>query len=94
MNPLLRFALGLANVPEKEVDDLAKQLPALGRLIAAAKDMKADLELAGPHLQAIEPHIDALLPVAERLIPKVKVLWPDLVAVWPVMEEFTAIAQK
>ena len=94
MNPLLRFALGLANVPDKDVADLEKQIPALGRLITGAKDMKADLESAGPHLQAMEPHIDALMPIADRLVPKVKALWPDLVAVWPLMQEFEALAQK
>lgn len=94
MNPLLRFALGLANVPDKDVADLEKQLPALGRLIAAAKDIKPDLEAAGPHIEAMGPHINALMPIAERLAPKLKAAWPDLVGVLPVIEEFAALAQK
>lgn len=94
LNLMLRFAMGLANIPDKDVDDLEKQLPALARLITAFKDMKPDLEEAAPHLDAIGPHVDALLSTSERLAPKVKAAWPDLVAVLPVVQEFTALADK
>lgn len=94
MNLMLRFALGLANIPDKDVEDLDRQLPALARLIAAFKDMKGDLEAAAPHLQAIGPHLDALLTIGERLAPKVKTTWPDLIAVLSVAQEFTDLAQK
>jgi hypothetical protein len=94
MNPLLRFALGLANVPDKDVADLEKQLRALARLVAVAKDVKPDLEAIGPHLEAMGPHLDALMPIAERLAPKIKAAWPDLVAIEPMMQEFLALAQK
>lgn len=94
MNPLLRFALGLANVPDKDVADLEKQLPGIGRLIASAKDIRPDLEAAFPHIEAMGPHIDALLPIWERVAPKVKAAWPDLVGVLPVLQEFAALAQK
>ncbi len=95
MNPLLvRFVLGFANVPSKDVDDLEKQLPGIGRMVAAAKDIKPDLEACGPHLEAMLPHIEALMPIAERVVPKIKAAWPDLVAVLPVLQEFAAIAQR
>ena len=94
LNLMLRFALGLANVPDKDVDDLEKQLPALTRLIVAAKAMQADIEQAGPHLEAMGPHLEALMPIVDRLIPKIKAAWPDLVAVLPVVQEFVELAKK
>ena len=39
MNGLVRFGLGLANVPADLVDDIDKAIPGAGRLIAAAKKL-------------------------------------------------------
>jgi hypothetical protein len=94
LNLMLRFALGMANVPDKDVDDLEKQLPALARLIAAFKDMNPDLEALAPHIEAMGPEIEALMPIAERLAPKIKTAWPDLITLVPVVQEYVDLAQK
>lgn len=80
MKGVIRFALGLANMPDATVNDLDKALPGMARLATVAKDLEPDLREA-------EPHIEALLPIFDRVLPKLKAAYPDLIAVIPTVEE-------
>lgn len=94
MSNMLRFALGLANIPDDKVADLDKALPGFARLAALAKQAEPILTQAGPHLVAIEPHLVALQPIGIQLWPIVLKAWPDIVAVTPTVEEFIDLALK
>lgn len=97
MNALLKFALGLANVPPNMVADLEKSIPGVGRLIDAAKQLEPLLEQAHPHIEAITPHlqaamphVEALLPLFNRALPIIKAEYPDIVALLPTAQEVVA----
>ena len=87
MRGVIRFALGLANMPEATVNDLDKALPGMARLVSAAKDLEPDLKLA-------EPHVEALLPIFTRVMPKLKAAYPDLVSVIPTVEELITFVKQ
>lgn len=87
MNGWLRFALGLANVPDKDVADLEKALPGIARLSDLAKQ-------AEPHLIAAAPHVAALEPIFEQLWPIIVKAMPDIVSTMPTLEEFIQLAQS
>lgn len=100
MNALFRFALGLANVPDKYTDDLDKSLAPMTRIAAFAKDIEPQLQQAAPHLEALEPlleqalpHLQALLPIAAQIWPNLKKEWPDIKTVTPTVEEFLDFLQ-
>lgn len=80
MNGLVKFALGIANMPEATINDLEKSLPGFANLAAAFKQLE-------PILTKAQPHIDALQPLINQAMPIVKKAWPDLVAVTPTVEE-------
>lgn len=81
MNGVIRFALGLANMPQAEIDDLDAKLPGMARLGDAAKQLQ-------PIMEKAEPHIAALEPLAQQALPIVKAAYPDFIAVLPTVEEF------
>jgi len=81
MNGLLKFALGLAQVPDKDIADLETSLPALSRLCKAAKQLD-------PIVRQAMPHLDPLKPLAEQALQIFETAYPDFVAVLPTLEEF------
>jgi hypothetical protein len=83
MNNLVKFALGLANVPPDTVADIDKSLPGMARLIAAAKELE-------PILTVAQPHIDALTPLVPKAMLILKAAYPDLIAVIPTAGEVIA----
>lgn len=97
MNGLIKFALGLANVPPGMVADIEKSLPGVTRLVDAAKQLEPLLEQAHPHvdaitphLQAVMPHIEALLPILSKAMPIIKAEYPDIAALLPTAQQVIA----
>lgn len=83
MNPILKFALGLANVPDATVADLEKAFPGMQRLCAAAKQIEAVAQKSQP----LEAHIEQIEPI-------IKAAYPDFVAVLPTVEELIQFASQ
>jgi hypothetical protein len=77
---LVDFALELAGMPQNEIDDLEKSLPALARLAASFKSIEPELTLA-------KPHIDALVPLMGKIAPVFQNSWGDIVSVTPTVNE-------
>lgn len=97
MNGLIKFALGLANVPSNMVTDIEAALPGASRLVDAAKQFAPMLQQAQPHIEAISPHLTAILPHVEALMPLInkalpilKSEYPDIVALLPTAQEIIA----
>jgi hypothetical protein len=65
MKPIIKFALGIAGMPEATVLDIEKALPAMARLIALATKLE-------PELKIIQPDVAAVLPVLGEIINFVK----------------------
>lgn len=86
MNRMLRFALGLANMPDSTVADLEKSLPGFSRLVASAKQLE-------PIIHQALPHIEALSPLVQQAMPIVKAAYPDLVAVIPTVQELIVFVE-
>jgi len=86
MNGMLRFALGLANMPDETVADLEKSLPGFSRLVASAKQLQ-------PVIQKAMPHVVALEPLVQEAAPIIKASYPDLVAVIPTVQELIVFIQ-
>ena len=80
MNTLVRFALGLANMPAKTVADLDKSLPGFDRLCDLAKKLEPIITRNAPHLQAMAPDVPAVVAIFKQA-------WPDLVQVTPTVDE-------
>jgi hypothetical protein len=96
---IIDFGLSLAGVPQEEIADLDKSLPALGRIVAAAKEAEPFLTQAKPHVDALMPlmaqampHINALMPIVAKLYPIGQKAYPDIVAVTPTVQELVAFA--
>lgn len=83
MNGFIRFALGLANMPEAEVADLEAKLPGLARIAAAARQMEPLLRAAEPHAEALQPIFVAAAPAIEALLPLLTQAMPHLDALAP-----------
>lgn len=99
MSGMLRFALGLANVPDDKVADLDNALPGLSRMALAAKELRPILIEMQPHLAALEPmaveawpHLEALAPLFAKAWPTLQKAWPDIVATAPTLEELIDMA--
>lgn len=104
MNGLVKFVLGLANVPSEMVAHVDAALPGMARLIDAAKQLEPYLEQARPHIEALTPHLTAIaphatamiphlqqiLPLIERALPIIKSEYPDIVALLPTAQEIIA----
>ena len=73
LNGLIKFALGLANVPDSTIADLDRALPGMQRLAEAAKQLQ-------PILQKADPLIQQAMPILRKA-------YPDAVAVLPTVEE-------
>lgn len=65
---VLDFGLGLAGLPEATIKELDKQLPALERISAAAKQAEPLITQAMPILNKIWPDIVAVTPLIQELI--------------------------
>jgi hypothetical protein len=65
---VLDFGLGLAGLSEASVKELDKQLPALERLAAAAKQAEPILTQLMPILNKAYPDIVAVTPLIQQLI--------------------------
>ena len=65
MKPIVKFALGVAGLPEAAINDIDKALPAMARLVAAYEKLE-------PELVQLKPDIDAVLPVLSEIINFVK----------------------
>lgn len=86
MNGLLRFALGLANMPDQTVADLEQSLPGFSRLVESAKQLQ-------PIIQKAMPHVTELEPLVQEALPIVKAAYPDLVSVIPTVQELIIFTQ-
>jgi hypothetical protein len=86
MNGWLRFALGLANMPDHTVADLEQSLPGFSRLVIAAKQLQ-------PIIQKAMPHVIALEPLVQEALPIIKASYPDIVAVTPTVQELILFIQ-
>ena len=87
LNMMLRFALGLANVPGDKVDELEAAMPGFKRLAAAAKDAKPILEKIAPLVAQMEPLAIEVWPIAVKA-------WPDLMAILPVVADYIELADN
>lgn len=65
MKPVIKFALGVAGMPEATINDIEKALPAMARLVALAQKLE-------PELLNIKPDIAVVLPVLGEIINFVK----------------------
>lgn len=65
MKPVIKFALGVAGMPEATIADIEKALPAMARLVALAQKLE-------PELLNIKPDIAVVLPVLGEIINFVK----------------------
>lgn len=92
MNGLLRFALSLASVPSKTIDDLDHDLPAMARIARMVKQAEPILTRNKPHFDAILPHLIAMRGDLLTLAALGQEAWPDIVEVTPTIEEFIDFA--
>lgn len=65
---VLDFGLGLAGLPEKTIQELDKQLPALERLMALVKQAEPLITQLSPIYQRALPDIIAVTPLIQELI--------------------------
>lgn len=77
---ILDIGLGFAGLPEKTIQDLDKNLPALERIAAAAK--------------RAEPLVTQIQPAVAELQAITKQVWPDIIAVTPLIQEIIAFAKQ
>jgi hypothetical protein len=87
MNPIIKFALGFANIPEAAINDLEKSWPGIRHVANAAKELE-------PHLKEASPHLAALEPILEKVFPIIKDAWPDMLELLPVADEWINIVSK
>jgi hypothetical protein len=87
MNWLFERVIEAAGVPDKDVADLERNLPALARLCAASRELE-------PLVHEAMPHLEALKPIAEKAFDILEKAYPDLVAVLPTFEEFIQFANN
>lgn len=86
MNGLVRFALGLASVPSKDIDDLEASMPGIARLCDLAKQLEPIIQRNLPHIKAIEPDVPQIVNI-------IKQAWPDIVSVTPTIDEYINLAK-
>lgn len=98
---VIDLALSLAGMPDDEVADFKRELPAFARLADAAKALEPTITLAKPHLEALTPliaqampHINALIPMIAAAWPIVDKAWPDVVGVTPTAQELIAFIKS
>lgn len=78
MNGMVKFALGVANVPDHLVSDIDANIPGAQRLIAAAKKLE-------PSIRKLAPLIDQATPIImTEILPVIKAEYPDLMALLPI----------
>ena len=69
---MLDFGLGLAGMPQETIARIDAEMPALARLVRAAKQVD-------PILQPIEPNI-------EQIWIQILRCWPAIVKAWPIIQ--------
>lgn len=81
MNGLVKFALGLANVPDSMVLEIERAIPGAQRLIEAAKKLE-------PAIARLAPLVDQAMPIIMTdVMPVIKTEYPDLMALLPLAGE-------
>lgn len=81
MNGLVKFALGVANVPGHLVSEIDEQIPGAQRLIEAAKKLE-------PSISKLAPLIDQAMPIImTEMLPVIKAEYPDLMALLPIAQQ-------
>lgn len=93
MKPVVRFALGMAGMPEDTVNQIDGALPAMERLIDAEKQISPAIAKMYPDLVTVIPIIERLLASAKDLEPTVVQVYPDLVTVLPVLKNILEFIQ-
>jgi hypothetical protein len=86
MNSLIKFGLGLANVPSELVDEVERQIPGAQRLIAAAKKIEPDLKLLEPTIEKLMPIIQQAFPLFEQLEPLIAEAMAPIGRIIPVIK--------
>jgi len=66
MKPAIKFALGVAGMPEKTINDIDKALPAMARLVDLWQHK------AEPIYEQAKPDLDLVAPVLSEIINFVK----------------------
>lgn len=94
MKPLVRFALGVAGMPEATINEIDGALPAMERLIEMEKQVSPAIAKLYPDLVIVIPIIDRLLANTKELEPVVAKAYPDLVAVLPVLKHILAFVEN
>lgn len=83
----LQFGLGLAGMPQKEIDETVAALPVLASILEEAKELE-------PILEQMRPHLVALAPMMVQAWPIVQKMWPQIVAQTPLLQELVAFVQS
>jgi hypothetical protein len=76
MNGFIEFILRTAGLPEATLADLEKEMPALARIVAAAKQLEPIFNKP----QTLAKHIEQATPI-------LKAAYPDVIAAAPTVEE-------
>lgn len=82
---LIRFGLGLANVPDDLVAEIDRQMPGAQRLIAAAKKIEPDLRLLQPAAEKLMPIIQQAFPLFEQAEPLIAEAMAPIGRILPVL---------
>lgn len=87
MNGLVKFALGVANVPDHLVSEVDASIPGAQRLIAAAKKLEPSVHKLAPLIEQAQPII------MNEILPVIKAEYPDLMTLLPIAQEILAFVQ-
>lgn len=93
MKPLVRFALGVAGMPEATINEIDGALPAMERLIDTEKQISPAIAKLYPDLVTVIPIIERLLANTKELEPVLAKAYPDLVAVLPVLKHILVFVE-
>lgn len=93
MKPVVRFALGMAGMPEATVNQIDAGLPAMERLVDAEKQLSPAIAAMYPDLVTVIPIIERLLANAKNIEPAITKAYPDLVTVLPVFKSILEFVQ-
>lgn len=93
MKPIVRFALGMAGMPEAMVNEIDAALPAMERLVEAEQQLSPAIAKMYPDLVTVIPIIERLLATTKDLEPVITKAYPDLVTVLPVFKNILTFVQ-
>lgn len=94
MKPIVKFALGMAGMPESTINEIDVALPAMERLIANESQLSPIVAKMYPDLVAVIPIIERLLANAKDIEPTITGAYPDLVLVLPVFKNILTFIQS